>query len=76
MDKVAVYSGTREVYPQMHTALKSLLLNTPMDRVFLFIEDDEFPYPLPSNVIPLNVSGQEFFLPGSANAILSASEMR
>ena len=68
-ERVAVYSGTREVYPQMYTAVKSLILNTPMDRVYLFIEDDEFPYVLPKNCIPMNVSGQEFFLPGSANTM-------
>ena len=67
MDKVAVYSGTRNVYPQMYTSLKSLLLNNDMDRVYLMIEDDEFPYPIPKNVIIANVSGQEFFKPGSAN---------
>lgn len=66
-DKVAVYSGTRDVYPQMHTAVKSLLLNVPMDRVYLFIEDDMFPYPMPKCVQVCNVSGQEFFPPGSAN---------
>lgn len=66
-DKVAVYSGTRNVYPQMYVSLKSLLLNNEMDRVYLLIEDNEFPYPIPSNVIPVNVSGQEFYKPGSPN---------
>ena len=67
MDKVAVYSGTRNVYPQMYVSLKSLLLNTEMDRVYLMIEDDEFPYPIPETVRIANVSKQEFFLPGSPN---------
>lgn len=67
MDKVAVYSGTRNVYPQMYTSLKSLLLNTEMDRVYLMIEDDDFPYPVSENVLIMNVSGQQFFLPGSPN---------
>lgn len=66
-DKVAVYSGTRNVYPQMYTSLKSLLLNNDMDRVYLIIEDDKFPYSVPDNVMLLNVSKQEFFLPGSPN---------
>ena len=39
-DKVVVYSGTRNVYPQMYVSLKSLLLNTEIDRVYLLIEDD------------------------------------
>ena len=66
-EKVAVYAGTRNVYPQMYTALKSLLLNTPMDRIYLLIEDDEFPYVIPDNVIPMNMSEQSYFPKGSAN---------
>jgi lipopolysaccharide biosynthesis glycosyltransferase len=66
-DKVAVYAGTKNLYPQMYTALKSLLTNTQMDRVYLFIEDDEFPFPLPENVIAVNVSEQDYFLPLSPN---------
>ena len=66
-DKVAVYAGTRNVYPQMYTSLKSLLTNTKMDRVYLMIEDNEFPYPTPDNVILVNVSGQVFFKEGSPN---------
>lgn len=67
MDKVAVYAGTRNLYEQMYVCLKSLLVNTQMDRVYLFIEDDKFPYPVPENVHPMNVSEQEYFLPGSPN---------
>ena len=67
MDKLVVYAGTRNVYEQMYVSLKSLLLNTPVDGVFLLIEDDEFPYPVPENVQVCNVSGQEFFAPGSPN---------
>lgn len=67
MDKLVVYAGTRNVYEQMYVSLKSLLLNTPVDGVFLFIEDDKFPYPVPENVVAVNVSGQEFFKPGSPN---------
>jgi lipopolysaccharide biosynthesis glycosyltransferase len=66
-DKVAVYSGTRNVYPQMYTSLKSLLINNQMDRVYLMIEDDEFPFDIPVCVHPVNVSKQEFFKPGSPN---------
>ena len=66
--KVVVYAGTSNVYPQMYTALKSLLINTPsVDQVYLLIEDDEFPYPLPEKVIAINVSEQEYFDKDSAN---------
>lgn len=65
--KVAVYAGTRNLYEQMYVCVKSLMANTIMDRVYLLIEDNEFPYPLPENVYIANVSEQEFFLPGSPN---------
>lgn len=68
MDKVAVYSGTSNVYPQMYVALKSLLLNNKMDRVYLLIETDIFPYYIPDNVIIINVSNQVFFPADGANA--------
>ena len=68
MDKVAVYAGTSNVYPQMYTALKSLLLNNQMDRVYLFTDTDEFPYPIPDNVKPIDVRWQPFFPEGSANS--------
>ena len=67
MDKLVVYAGTRNVYEQMYVSLKSLLLNTPVDGVFLLIEDDEFPYQIPQNVQVANVSGQQFFAPGTPN---------
>ena len=67
MDKIAVYAGTRNIYDQMYVCLKSLLLTTPMDRVFLLIEDDEFPYPVPENVSIANVSAQEMFSPDGPN---------
>ena len=67
MDKVVVYAGTRNLYEQMYVCVKSLLANTMVYRVYLLIEDDEFPYQLPDNVCVANVSKQEFFLPGSPN---------
>lgn len=66
--KVVVYAGTSNVYPQMYTALKSLLINTPsIDQVYLLIEDDEFPYPLPNKVTAVNVTEQEYFPKDSPN---------
>lgn len=65
--KIVVYAGTRNVYPQMYTSLKSLIVNTEVDMVYLLIEDDEFPYPIPDYVRPFNVTGQEFFKQDSPN---------
>lgn len=59
--RAAVYMGTRNVYGDMETALKSLLYHTKVDRVYLLIEDDTFPADLPDNVVTVNVSRQTFF---------------
>lgn len=67
MDKVVVYAGTRNLYEQMYVCLKSLLAHNQIDRVYLLIEDDEYPFDIPPYVYPLNVSGQEFFKPGTPN---------
>ena len=61
MKKVVVYGGTRNFYPLMDTALKSLLANNRIDQVYFLIEDDEFPTWLPACVKCINVSGQTWF---------------
>lgn len=61
MNKIAVYAGTRNVYPQMVTAAKSLLCHTRMDAVHFLIEDDAFPEPLPDVIRCSNVSSQGWF---------------
>lgn len=65
--KSAVYTGSRNLYPMMVPAVKSLLKHSSVDEVWLLIEDDEFPFELPSCVKTRNVSGQKYFPPGSAN---------
>ena len=65
--KAAVYSGTRNLYNLMIPAVKSLLMHSDVDKVFLLIEDDEFPVKLPKEVECINVSGQTFFKPDSPN---------
>ena len=59
--KVAVYTGTKNLYPDMVPAVKSLLIHSDVDEIWLFIEDDEFPYELPKNVKIKNVSNQKYF---------------
>jgi len=65
--KVAVYTGTRNLYPEMVPAVKSLLIHSDVDEIWLFIEDDEFPYELPKNVKIKNVSSQKYFKPDGPN---------
>lgn len=65
--KAAVYTGTRNLYKQMETAAKSLLINSDVDKIYFLIEDDEFPYELPDCIETRNMSGQTFFKPDGPN---------
>ena len=65
--RVAAYCGTRNLYKDMVPAAKSLLLNSNVDKIYLLIEDDIFPYKLPPEVETVNVSNQGFFKKDSAN---------
>lgn len=65
--KTAVYCSTRNLYKDMLPSLKSLLINSDVERVYFLIEDDEFPYELPDCVTTINVSSQKFFRPGGPN---------
>lgn len=59
--KAAVYAGTRNLYLDMLPALNSLLIHSDVDKVYLLIEDDTFPYALPPEVECINISNQKFF---------------
>lgn len=59
--RTAVYCATRNLYPDMLPAIKSLLINSNVERIFLCIEDDEFPYYIPDCVKVINVSKQTYF---------------
>ena len=65
--KAAVFIGTRKVYGDMVTAVKSLFANSDVDKAFFLIEDDEFPYPIPDEVEIMNMSGQEYISKSSPN---------
>ena len=66
--KHAVYCGTREVYGDMETAAKSLIANSDVGKVHLFIADAEFPRPLPDIVECHDASGQGYFAKDGANS--------
>lgn len=55
--KAAVYTGTRNLYEHMAVAMKSLLAHSTVEKVYLLIEDDVFPYTLPPEAEAINVSG-------------------
>lgn len=54
--KAAVYFGSREIYYDMVASYKSLLINSSVDRVYLLIEDNEFPFELHPAVETINIS--------------------
>lgn len=66
-ERIAVYAGDRNVYSDMVTAVKSLLMHNVIDKVYLLIEDNVFPFPLPKMVETVNVSRQMYFPPDGAN---------
>ena len=59
--KIAVYSGTRNVYKDMIPSMKSLLMYSDVDKIYFLIQDDTFPYELPPEVECINVSNQLYF---------------
>ena len=66
-DRIAIYSGSRNLYPHMATAAKSLIANSSVDRVYFLIEDAEYPIEVPGIVETIDVSGQRFFPPYGPN---------
>lgn len=59
--RAAIYSGTRNLYPHMVVAAKSLIANSGVEKVYFLIEDDKFPDKLPPLIETKNVSGQTWF---------------
>ena len=66
--KAAVYVGTRNVYHEMVPAAKSLLCHSDVDVIYFWCEDDEFPIPIPKEIVPVNVSGYRSLFEGGPNA--------
>lgn len=67
--KIAVYTGTRNLYPAMNPAVNSLLANSSVDKIYLLIEDDKIPckFSDPGRVETINISNQTFFSPDGPN---------
>lgn len=59
--KAAIYTGTRNLYPYMVPAIKSLIYNSDVDKIYLGIEDSVFPYELPDMCEIIDLSGQTIF---------------
>ena len=62
MDKIAVYTVSRNLYENMLVCAKSLLVHSDVDTIWFLIEDDIFPYDIPEDLIKIrNVSDQKYF---------------
>lgn len=59
--RAAAYSGTRNIYQQMLTAAKSLLMHSNVEKIYFLIEDDNFPFEIPSEIECINISNQTYF---------------
>lgn len=55
MSRAAVYCGTKNLYKDMLIAAKSLMVNSSVEKIYFMIEDDKFPYLLPSCIKCINV---------------------
>ena len=60
-NKVVVYLATRNYYKYIPAAVTSLVMNSTVDKIYLCIEDNEFPCSLPKQVEIINVSSQRYF---------------
>lgn len=65
--KAAVYCATRNVYEDVTPSIKSLLLNSDVDKIYILAEDDELPFYLPKECEVKNVSNQRYFPKGGLN---------
>lgn len=62
MKKIAVYTGSRNIYDDMVVCAKTLVAHSDVDKIWFLIEDDKFPYDIPEDIIQTrNVSNQEYF---------------
>ena len=64
--KYSAYCMTRNLYDIAVVSIKSLLVNSNVDTIYLLIEDDKYPYDLPKIKV-INVSDQKFFDPDGPN---------
>ena len=67
MEKIAVYTGSRNIYDDMVMSAKSVVSNSDVDKIYFLIEDDAFPYDNPDIIETRNISDQTLFYPWGPN---------
>ena len=61
------YSLTRNLYPYLKGAIRSLLDHNSDVKIYVLAEDDELPFEIPCEHRTINMSGQEYFLADTQN---------
>ena len=59
--KAAAFCATRNMYADLAPPIKALLVNSDVEKIFLFLEDDDPGVYLPPECEVVNVSGQQIF---------------
>lgn len=65
--KAAVMCATRNLYPDLAPPIKALLVNSDVEKIYLFLEDDDPGIELPPECEVRNVSGLADYWRGSPN---------
>lgn len=56
-----LYAATRNLYPFLKGAIRSLLDHNKVTKLYILAEDDELPFEIPCKHEIINVSGQKYF---------------
>ena len=73
--KCAVYAVTRNYYDDVIPSIKSLLMHSDVEKVYVLIEDDVFPHELPKECECINVKDKRYFSRFGVNIIHPGSYM-
>lgn len=67
MDKIAVYTGSKNLYSDMITSAKSVIAHSDVDKIYFLIEDDAFPYEIPDIIETKDITNNTVFDPWGPN---------
>ena len=65
--KIAVYSITQNCTDFLLASIKSLLVNSDVDKIYVLVDSEEFPQTIPDVVEPVNANGIRVISPVSPN---------
>ena len=64
---IVLYAATRNLYPYLKGAIRSLLDHNKVSKLYIFAEDNKLPFDIPCKHEVIDVSGQKYFPPDSPN---------